>query len=123
MKKSMNKTVTNIVADVTNTMSLGLVSLSPELPVGTCWSDTPGCWRNRLPNGVDGLHCGHGLCQGPQGCCWNQWGGLARTALYLTVSKVCLEGKQKRGSQPQFGFHFHIVSCFLTLTTVPVIFK
>lgn len=48
-----------------------------------------GCQRNRLPSGVDGLHCGDGLCQRPQGCCWNQWGRLARTAWQFTVSKVC----------------------------------
>lgn len=40
-----------------------------------------GCQRNRLPCGVDGLHCGDGLCQRPQGRCWNQRGRLARTAL------------------------------------------
>lgn len=107
---------------LTDTMSLHLASLSPELPVGTCWSDTPGCWRNRLPNGVDSLHCGHGLGQGPQGRRWDQRGRLARTALQFTVSKVCLEGRQKRGSQPQLGFHFHIVSCFLSLTTLSCYF-
>lgn len=40
-----------------------------------------GCQRDRLARGVDGLHGGDGLCQRPQGRCWNQRGRLARTAL------------------------------------------
>lgn len=68
----MNERMNDWVVDVTNTVNLRPV---PGFP------DPPGCQRNRLPSGVDGLHCGDGLCQRPQGHGWDQRGRLARAAL------------------------------------------
>lgn len=76
--------------------------------MGTHLRDSPGGQRDRLPGGVDGLNCGHGLCQWPQGRGGNQRGRLAGAALQFVLSKVCLERKQTRKISLQA--HPHAVS-------------